>query len=114
MPREDGAAAIPSPAAPSRRWHHATTEEEELSESKERVDRIVVEHLGIEADKVTEGASLTDDLGADSLDIVELVMAFEDEFKVEIEDDVVENMQTVGDCYRVVDERVVRKRAAAA
>ncbi len=55
-----------------------------MSETADRVKKIVVEHLGVEADKVTENASFIDDLGADSLDIVELVMAFEEEFGVEI------------------------------
>jgi acyl carrier protein len=54
-----------------------------MSDTAERVKKIVVEHLGVEADKVTEAASFIDDLGADSLDIVELVMAFEEEFNVE-------------------------------
>ena len=59
-----------------------------MSDTADRVKKIVVEHLGVEADKVTEDASFIDDLGADSLDIVELVMAFEEEFGVEIPDDV--------------------------
>jgi acyl carrier protein len=54
-----------------------------MSETADRVKKIVVEHLGVEAEKVTEDASFIDDLGADSLDIVELVMAFEEEFGVE-------------------------------
>ena len=61
-----------------------------MSDSAEKVKKIVVEHLGVEADKVTEEASFIDDLGADSLDIVELVMAFEEEFGVEIPDDAAE------------------------
>ncbi|MBH9538256.1 MULTISPECIES: acyl carrier protein [Novosphingopyxis] len=63
----------------------------------ERVKKIVVEHLGVESDKVTEDASFIDDLGADSLDIVELVMAFEEEFNVEIPDDAAEKITTVKD-----------------
>ncbi len=62
-----------------------------MSETAERVKKIVVEHLGVEGDKVTEEASFIDDLGADSLDIVELVMAFEEEFGVEIPDDAASN-----------------------
>ena len=58
-----------------------------MSDTAERVKNIVVEHLGVDADKVVEGASFIDDLGADSLDTVELVMAFEEEFGVEIPDD---------------------------
>ena len=68
-----------------------------MSEVFERVKKIVVENLEVEADKVTEAASFIDDLGADSLDLVELVMAFEEEFGVEIEDEVQENIRTVGD-----------------
>ena len=63
-----------------------------MSETADRVKKIVVEHLGVEADKVTEEASFIDDLGADSLDIVELVMAFEEEFGVEIPDDAAEKI----------------------
>ena len=68
-----------------------------MSDVAERVKKIVVEHLGVEEDKVTENASFIDDLGADSLDLVELVMAFEEEFGIEIEDEVQENIRTVGD-----------------
>ena len=66
-----------------------------MSETADRVKKIVVEHLGVEPDKVTEDASFIDDLGADSLDIVELVMAFEEEFGVEIPDDAAEKILTV-------------------
>ena len=55
-----------------------------MSDTAERVKKIVIEHLGVDAEKVTDGASFIDDLGADSLDTVELVMAFEEEFGVEI------------------------------
>ena len=65
-----------------------------MSDIAERVKKIVVEHLGVEADKVTADASFIDDLGADSLDTVELVMAFEEEFSVEIPDDVAEKILT--------------------
>ena len=68
-----------------------------MSDIAERVKKIVVEHLGVEPDKVTEDASFIDDLGADSLDTVELVMAFEEEFGIEIPDDAAEKIQTVGD-----------------
>lgn len=70
----------------------------------ERVKKIVVEHLGVEKDKVTEEASFIDDLGADSLDTVELVMAFEEEFGVEIPDDMAENILTVGDAIKFLDK----------
>ena len=74
-----------------------------MSETADRVKRIVVEHLGVEADKVTEEASFIDDLGADSLDIVELVMAFEEEFGVEIPDDAAEKISTVRDAIDYID-----------
>ena len=68
-----------------------------MSDVADRVKKIVVEHLGVEADKVTDNANFIDDLGADSLDTVELVMAFEEEFGIEIPDDAAEKIQTVGD-----------------
>lgn len=67
-----------------------------MSSVAERITKVVSEHLGVEPDKVVDGASFIDDLGADSLDIVELVMAFEEEFGVEITDDVAETLTTVG------------------
>jgi acyl carrier protein len=75
-----------------------------MSDTADRVKKIVVEHLGVEADKVTEDASFIDDLGADSLDIVELVMAFEEEFGVEIPDDAAEKISTVTDAIKYIDE----------
>ena len=75
-----------------------------MSETADRVKKIVVEHLGVEADKVTEDASFIDDLGADSLDIVELVMAFEEEFNVEIPDDAAEKISTVKDATDYIDQ----------
>ena len=63
-----------------------------MSDIADRVRKIVVEHLGVEEDKVTENASFIDDLGADSLDTVELVMAFEEEFGIEIPDDAAETI----------------------
>ena len=60
-----------------------------MSDIADRVKKIVVEHLGVDEDKVNEGASFIDDLGADSLDTVELVMAFEEEFDVEIPDELI-------------------------
>ncbi|HEX2795310.1 MAG TPA: acyl carrier protein [Croceicoccus sp.] len=74
-----------------------------MSDTEERVKKIVVEHLGVEADKVTMDASFIDDLGADSLDIVELVMAFEEEFGVEIPDDAAEKITTVGDAVKYIE-----------
>ena len=75
-----------------------------MSDIAERVKKIVVEHLGVDAEKVTENASFIDDLGADSLDIVELVMAFEEEFGVEIPDDAAEKITTVKDAISYIDE----------
>jgi acyl carrier protein len=75
-----------------------------MSETAERVKKIVVEHLGVEAEKVTPEASFIDDLGADSLDIVELVMAFEEEFNVEIPDDAAEKITTVKDATDYIDQ----------
>ena len=74
-----------------------------MSETTDRVKKIVIEHLGVEADKVTEEASFIDDLGADSLDIVELVMAFEEEFSVEIPDDAAEKITTVKDAIDYIE-----------
>ncbi len=68
-----------------------------MSDIAANVKKIVVEHLGVDEDKVTENASFIDDLGADSLDTVELVMAFEEEFGIEIPDDAAEKIQTVKD-----------------
>jgi len=70
----------------------------------ERVKKIVIDHLGVEADKVSEKASFIDDLGADSLDTVELVMAFEEEFGCEIPDDAAETILTVGDAIKFISE----------
>jgi acyl carrier protein len=75
-----------------------------MSDIADRVKNIVVEHLGVDADKVVEGASFIDDLGADSLDTVELVMAFEEEFSVEIPDDAAERILTVKDAVSFLEE----------
>jgi acyl carrier protein len=76
-----------------------------MSDIAERVKKIVIEHLNVEADKVTENASFIDDLGADSLDTVELVMAFEEEFNVEIPDDAAESIVTVGDAVKFINAK---------
>ena len=68
-----------------------------MSDISDRVKKIVVEHLGVDEDKVVDNASFIDDLGADSLDTVELVMAFEEAFDVEIPDEKAETILTVGD-----------------
>ncbi|MCI0347005.1 MAG: acyl carrier protein [Chloroflexi bacterium] len=70
----------------------------------EKVKGIIVEQLGVEEEEVTLEASFTDDLGADSLDIVELVMAFEEEFGIEIPDEDAEKISTVRDAVNYIDE----------
>jgi acyl carrier protein len=69
-----------------------------------KVKEIIVNELGVEPEKVTEDASFVEDLGADSLDTVELVMAFEEEFGLEIPDEDAEKLQTVGDAIRYLKE----------
>jgi acyl carrier protein len=80
-----------------------------MSDVAERVKKIVVEHLGVEADKVVDNANFIDDLGADSLDTVELVMAFEEEFGVEIPDDQAETIVTVGDAVKFLEKASAAK-----
>lgn len=75
-----------------------------MSDVAERVKKIVIEHLGVDADKVVDNANFIEDLGADSLDTVELVMAFEEEFGVEIPDDAAESIVTVGDAIRFLEK----------
>ena len=71
-----------------------------MADAADKVREIIANELGVEMDKVTDEASFVEDLGADSLDTVELVMAFEEEFGVEIPDEDAEQMQTVGDAIR--------------
>ena len=75
-----------------------------MSDIAERVMKIVVKNLGVEPEKVKENASFIDDLGADSLDTVELVMAFEEEFGCEIPDDAAETILTVGDAVQFLEK----------
>ena len=70
----------------------------------EKVKSIIVEQLGVDEEEVTPDASFVDDLGADSLDTVELVMAFEEEFGIEIPDDAAETIQTVGDAVKFIEK----------
>ena len=72
----------------------------------EKVKKLISEQLDVEESVVTEAASITDDLGADSLDVVDLVMSIEDEFSVEIPEDQVENIKTVGDIVKYIEENV--------
>ncbi|MEJ2546966.1 MAG: acyl carrier protein [Gemmatimonadota bacterium] len=75
-----------------------------MSDAAAKVKEIIANELGVEIEKVTDTASFVEDLGADSLDTVELVMAFEEEFSVEIPDEDAEKMQTVGDAIRYLAE----------
>lgn len=75
-----------------------------MSDTGERVKKIVVEHLNVDGEKVVENASFIEDLGADSLDTVELVMAFEEEFGIEIPDDAAESIVTVGDAVKYIEK----------
>jgi acyl carrier protein len=72
---------------------------------QDRVKEIIVEQLGVNPDQVTPEAKFIEDLGADSLDTVELVMAFEEEFGAEIPDEDAEKMQTVGDVVKYIEDR---------
>ncbi len=77
-----------------------------MSDVFERVKAIVIKHLEAAPEKVVEKASFIDDLGADSLDNVELVMAFEEEFNIEIPDDAAEHIQTVGDAVKFIQRKL--------
>ncbi len=70
----------------------------------DKVKKILCEQFEVEADKITEETSLIDDLGADSLDLVDLVMSFEDEFGVEMPDEDIESIKTVGDVVKFIEE----------
>jgi acyl carrier protein len=72
---------------------------------EEKVKDIIVEQLGVNPEQVTEQASFIEDLGADSLDIVELVMAFEEEFSVEVPDEEAEKLHTVGDVIKYIRDK---------
>ncbi|MDC3091849.1 acyl carrier protein [Rickettsiales bacterium] len=75
-----------------------------MTDVAQKVKDIVIEHLGVEKDKVNESASFIDDLGADSLDTVELVMAFEEEFDCEIPDDIAEKILTISDAIKYIED----------
>jgi len=76
---------------------------------EERVKKIIVEQLGATADEVVSESAFVEDLGADSLDTVELVMAFEEEFDLEIPDEDAEKIATVGDAIKYIDEHAAKK-----
>lgn len=75
-----------------------------MAEVLEKVADIIVERLGVDKEKVTLQASFTEDLGADSLDVVELIMELEDEFEIEISDEEAEKMATVSDAVKYIEE----------
>ena len=78
----------------------------DMKELENKVKDIIVEELGVERDKLTDGASFMEDLGADSLDTVELVMAFEKEFDIDIPDEDAEKLRTVGDALKYLHEKM--------
>ncbi len=77
-----------------------------MSEIEQKVKAIIVEKLGVEEDEVTQEASFTNDLGADSLDTVELIMEFEKEFDISIPDEMAESIGTVGDAITFINKAV--------
>ena len=81
-----------------------TLKKEEMSDVKSKVVSIIVDKLGVEEGEVSNEASFTNDLGADSLDTVELIMEFEKEFNIAIPDDQAENIQTVGDAIEYIEK----------
>lgn len=82
----------------------------ERGEIAEKVKKIIVEQLGVNADEVKDDASFIDDLGADSLDTVELVMALEEEFGAEIPDEDAEKLRTVGEAVNYIEQKVAAKK----
>src|SRR5712664_4241124 len=93
------------PAATSRRHRHQTPRRESVATTYERLKKIVVEQLGADEDEVKPEASFVDDLNADSLDLVELIMSLEEEFGTEISDEDAEKIRTVQDAVDYIDER---------
>jgi len=81
-----------------------------MASVEERVKQIIVEQLGVDEAEVTPNASFVDDLGADSLDTVELVMAFEEAFEIEIPDEDAEKIRTVQDAITYIDEHAKAKK----
>jgi acyl carrier protein len=103
--RESGPAGRNAIGIQARARPGRTERVDAMSETAEKVKKIVVEHLGVEEAKVTPEASFIDDLGADSLDTVELVMAFEEAFGVEIPDDAAEKITTVKDAIDYIEKQ---------
>jgi acyl carrier protein len=77
-----------------------------VNDLSDRIQSMVAEQLGVEPAEVTKDASIFDDLGADSLDVVELVMILEEAFNIEVPDDAVEEMRTIGDIQRFVESHI--------
>ena len=76
-----------------------------MAVSQDKIKQIIADQLGVKKEEVTDNAKFVDDLGADSLDTVELVMALEEEFGIEIPDEDAEKLTTVGDALRYIDEK---------
>jgi acyl carrier protein len=91
------------PAAP-RGSHHQAPRRESVASTYDRLKKLVVEQLGVDADEVKPEASFVDDLNADSLDLVELIMSLEEEFGTEISDEDAEKIRTVQDAVEYIDE----------
>jgi acyl carrier protein len=83
----------------------------QASDAAERIRKIIIEQLGVDADKVVDGASFADDLNADSLEVVQIVMEIEEEFGIEIQDDAADTILTVGDAINFVE--TAQKQSAA-
>jgi acyl carrier protein len=90
--------------------HCTRQEKESMASVEERVKQIIVEQLGVDEAEVTPTASFVDDLGADSLDTVELVMAFEEAFEIEIPDEDAEKIRTVQDAVTYIDQHAKAKK----
>lgn len=80
-----------------------------MASTAERVKDIIVKQLGVKPEEVTDDASFTDDLGADSLDLVEVVMALEEEFGAQIPDEEAEKIKTVGDAVKFIDSNLAQE-----
>jgi len=80
-----------------------------MSAAIEKVKKMIVDQLGVSESEVIPEAKFIDDLGADSLDIVELIMALEDEYSIEIPDEDAEKMETVGDAIKYIEDRLANK-----
>lgn len=82
-----------------------------MASTAERVKDIIVKQLGVKPEEVTDDASFTDDLGADSLDLVEVVMALEEEFGAQIPDEDAEKIKTVGDAIKYIDSKLAAQQS---